>query len=100
MIIIIIVENAQQTKEVIKTGIIVYSTKVCPYCAMTKNYLDSLGIKYENVFVDEDHDRAMEMIAKSGQTGVPVTDIDGGIVVGFNKPLIDEYLKRHGYIKG
>ena len=86
-------------KEVTRMGIIVYSTRTCPYCAMAKNYLSSLGIDYEDVLVDVDHDRAMEMIAKSGQTGVPVIDIDGDIVIGFNKELIDTYLKKHGYLK-
>ncbi len=86
-------------KEGVKMSIIVYSTISCPYCAMVKNYLNSLGIKYEDVLVDQDHDRAMEMIAKSGQTGVPVIDIDGDIVIGFNKELLDTYLKKHGYLK-
>ena len=80
-------------------GIIVYSTVNCPYCAMTKNYLESIGIPYENIFVDKDEEKAMEMIAKSGQTGVPVIDIDGDIVIGFNKELLDYYLKKHGYLK-
>ena len=78
-------------------GIIVYSTKTCPYCNMAKEYLRSKDIKFEDVYVDIETDRQPEMIAKSGQTGVPVLDIDGDIVIGFNKPVIDNYLQQHKY---
>ncbi|HLD49257.1 MAG TPA: glutaredoxin family protein [archaeon] len=71
-------------------NVVVYSTAMCPYCVMEKDWLKKNGIDFKNVMVDEDRKAAQEMILKSGQTGVPVTDIDGAIVVGFNK----EELKR------
>jgi glutaredoxin-like YruB-family protein len=74
------------------SDVIVYSTKSCPYCKMVTEYLKSKNIEFEYVDVGVDMERAMEMIKKSGQQGVPVLDIKGKIVVGFNKPEIDKYL--------
>ncbi len=53
----------------------IYTTTTCPYCKMEKDYLDSKGVKYENVFVDDDPAAAQEMLEKSGQMGVPFTVI-------------------------
>lgn len=73
--------------------IVVYSTKSCPYCVMAKEYLKSKNITFEDVDVGHDTERAMEMIKKSGQQGVPVLDVNGQIIIGFNKPAIDQALK-------
>lgn len=70
----------------------VYSTPTCPYCTMAKKYLDSKGVKYEDVDVSIDRNAAAEMINKSGQRGVPVLDIDGNIVIGFDKDKIDNLI--------
>ena len=67
----------------------VYSTPTCPYCTMAKKYLDSKNVAYENVDVSEDRNAAAEMVNKSGQRGVPVLEIDGNIVIGFDKDKID-----------
>jgi glutaredoxin 3 len=76
-----------------KAGIaIVYSTPTCPYCTMIKGYLESKGVKYQEYDVSVDKQRAREMIGKSGQMGVPVTDINGRIIVGFDRVAIDEAL--------
>lgn len=72
--------------------IIIYSTSTCPWCTKVKDYLDSKGVEYEDYDVAKDRERAMEMVKKSSQQGVPVIDIDGKIVVGFNQIKIDEYL--------
>ncbi len=72
--------------------IIFYSTSSCPYCTMAKQYVKELGVDYEEYDVGTDKERAKEMVKKSGQMGVPVIDIDGHIVVGFNRPLIDKLL--------
>ncbi|OIO24997.1 NrdH-redoxin [Candidatus Micrarchaeota archaeon CG1_02_55_22] len=72
----------------------VYSTQVCPYCRMAKEYLTSKGVPYEDVDVSKDHAKAQEMIDKSGQMGVPVLDINGTIIVGFDKEAIDKSLGR------
>jgi len=62
---------------------------------MEKDYLDSKGVKYENVFVDNDSKAAQEMIEESGQMGVPFTEItkeDGTEVkiLGFDKERLNE----------
>ncbi len=74
--------------------IIVYSTDICPYCRMVKDYLKERNIKFEEVNVGKDHKAAMEMVKKSGQTGVPVIEIDGKIIIGFDREAIDKALKK------
>lgn len=70
----------------------IYSTPSCPYCTMAKKYLDSKNVKYEDVDVSTDRAAAAEMVSKSGQRGVPVLDIDGSIIVGFDKDRIDSLI--------
>lgn len=71
----------------------IYSTPTCPWCKRAKAYLDEKRIKYQDIDVSMDEDAQNEMIKKSGQLGVPVLDIDGNIVIGFDKEKIDELLK-------
>jgi glutaredoxin-like YruB-family protein len=70
----------------------IYSTPTCPYCVLVKNYLEEKGIKFEYIDVSSDQEKASEMVEKSGQTGVPVIDIDGKIITGFDKQEIDKEL--------
>lgn len=70
----------------------IYSTPTCPWCTRAKQYLASKNIPYTDYDVSKDRNAAMEMIRKSGQQGVPVLDIDGNIVVGFDKERIDSLL--------
>lgn len=70
----------------------VYSTPTCTYCVTLKKFLDGKGIKYESVDVSQSEKDLQEMVDKSGQMGVPVIDIDGQIVVGFNRNKIVELL--------
>lgn len=63
--------------------IIVYSTPTCPYCMYAKDYFKKNNVAFEDVDVSRDRARAEEMIRKSGQMGVPVIDINGEIIVGF-----------------
>lgn len=70
----------------------VYSTPVCPACDAAKQYLKSKGVMYEEYNVEEDEVRAMEMISMTGQTGVPVIDINGNILVGFSRQRIDSLI--------
>ncbi len=72
--------------------VIVYSTPVCPYCHMAKDFLKEHNIEFTEFDVSTDKEKAQEMIKKSGQMGVPVLDIDGKIVVGFDKEKIKELL--------
>ena len=72
--------------------VIVYSTSTCPWCTKVKGCLDSKNVAYEAFDVGKDRDKAMEMVKKSGQQGVPVIDIDGEIVVGFDQNNINRLL--------
>ncbi|MGC8850872.1 MAG: glutaredoxin family protein [Candidatus Micrarchaeia archaeon] len=73
--------------------IIVYSTATCPYCSAVKEYLKSRKVEFEEKRVDLDNGALKEMIEKSGQMGVPVVDVGGMIIVGFNKPAINAALR-------
>ncbi|MEE8637648.1 MAG: glutaredoxin family protein [Candidatus Margulisiibacteriota bacterium] len=70
----------------------VYSTPTCPYCKMVKQFLSENNIQFEDVDVSSNQAAAQEMVAKSGQMGVPVLDINGQIVVGFDKARIKQLL--------
>ena len=70
----------------------IYTTPSCSWCQATKEYLRAREIDFEEVDVSADMHRAMEMVEKSGQQGVPVLDIDGEITVGFDRPRIDSLL--------
>jgi len=75
-------------------AISVYSTPSCPYCVMAKNYFRENRIPFNDYDVAKDQRRADEMIRKSGQMGVPVLDINGQIIVGFDKTRVERALKR------
>lgn len=70
----------------------IYSTPTCPYCKMTKEYLSSKGVVYDNIDVSSNRAAADEMIKVSGQMGVPVIVIEDNVVVGFDKARIDSLL--------
>jgi len=71
----------------------VFSAPGCPYCHTLKEFLKQNGIEFEDIDVSKDENALKEMIEKSGQMGVPVIEIDGEIVVGFDKEKISELLK-------
>lgn len=70
----------------------VYSTPTCPYCIRAKQFLKENNIAYEDYDVAQDPAKGQEMIDKSGQMGVPVLDIEGTIIVGFDKERIKQAL--------
>lgn len=70
----------------------IYSADWCAFCHHAKIYLDQKGIKYIEKDVDSDRAIAQESMDKSGQTGIPVIDINGTIIVGFDRPRIDAAL--------
>lgn len=70
----------------------VYSTPTCPYCFTLKEFLKERGIEFEDIDVAQDAKARSEMIKKSGQMGVPVVEIDGNIVIGFDKEKICKLL--------
>lgn len=70
----------------------IYTTPTCPYCAMAKEFLKANGIPYEEIDVSTSEEAANEMIKKSGQMGVPVIEIDGQIIVGFDRAALRKAL--------
>lgn len=70
----------------------VYSTVTCPYCVTLKEFLKKRDIEFEDIDVSQDKTALDEMVKKSGQMGVPVVDIDGKIVIGFDKEKISQLL--------
>lgn len=73
--------------------VIVFSTPSCSYCNMAKKYFQQKGFKYRDVDVSRDMAAARDMVRRSGQQGVPVIDIGGKIIVGFDRPKIDRLLE-------
>lgn len=70
----------------------VYSTPTCPYCIRAKQFLKDNNIAFEDIDVSKDPAKADEMVKKSGQMGVPTLEIDGKIIVGFDKEEISKIL--------
>lgn len=76
--------------------VIVYSTPTCPYCARAKQLLKAKGVQFEDKDVSRDPAAASEMIKKSGQRAVPVLEIGGTIIVGYDPRRIEEALAAAG----
>jgi glutaredoxin-like YruB-family protein len=72
--------------------VIVFSTPTCSFCNLAKKYFREKGIKFNDVDVSRDPAAARDMVRRSGQQGVPVIDIGGKIVVGFDRAKINQYL--------
>lgn len=70
----------------------VYSTSSCPFCIRAKEFLKENNIEFEDIDVSVNQEKAQEMIDKTGQMGVPVLDIDGEIIIGFDKDAISRAL--------
>jgi len=70
-----------------------FTTPTCPYCFTLKEFLRENKIEFEEIDVAKDEKGREEMIHKSNQMGVPVLDINGEIVVGFDKEKISQLLK-------
>lgn len=75
------------------TKVKVYSTETCPYCVMAKDFLKQNKVTFEDIDVSKDHKAAEEMVRKSGQYGVPVIEVDGHIIIGFDKEALKKALK-------
>jgi len=72
----------------------VYSTSTCPWCIKAKEFFKEKGIEFEEVDVGSNQEAAQEMMEKTGQMGVPVIDVDGKIIVGFDQAAIEEAMKK------
>ena len=71
----------------------IYTTPTCVYCTMAKAFFTENNIAYTEKNVAEDQSAMKEAVQKSGQMGVPVIDVDGQILVGFDKKKLSELLK-------
>jgi glutaredoxin-like YruB-family protein len=74
----------------------IYTTPTCPWCKKTKEFLKENNVEYEEADVSSDQEAQKEMIDKSGQMGVPVLDIDGEIIVGYDVDKMKKVLKLEG----
>ncbi|HET6452116.1 MAG TPA: glutaredoxin domain-containing protein [Spirochaetia bacterium] len=75
-------------------AVTIYTTPTCGYCKVAKEFFRSQHVSFTEYNVASDRQRADEMVRKSGQMGVPVIDVNGKVIVGFNKPEIERALRR------
>jgi glutaredoxin 3 len=73
-------------------NITIYSTPTCVYCNMAKSFLKNNNFDYTEHNVATDLEKRKEMIDKTGQMGVPVIDLNGEVIVGFDEPKIKSIL--------
>ena len=75
-------------------SVIVYSADWCAFCHAAKDYFTSKNVEFEERNVEEDPAFMQESVEKSGQMGIPVIDINGEIIVGFDRPKIDAAIAK------
>ena len=85
-------EASYSNFEFISIMIKIYTTQWCGYCKMAKEFFKEKGVAYEEYDVGNDQKKAEEMMQKSNQMGVPVIDVNGTIIVGFNKKKLEELI--------
>ncbi len=76
--------------------VLVFTTPTCPWCTRVKRYLRQRDVRFREVDVSRDAAAARDLVRRTGQTGVPVVEIDGRPVVGFDKHRIDKLLGLEG----
>lgn len=81
-------------------SVVVYTTPTCGFCHQVKAYLRQRGVPFQEHDVSRDRAAAMQMVQLSGQQGVPVVVIDGQVVVGFDRPRIDQLLSAGAAARG
>ena len=92
-----LIHESAGVKELKPTSVKLYSTMSCPYCKMEKAWLDEKKVKHDIIFVDLNPAEAEKMVEKTGQMGVPVTEIqyedsDAEYIIGFDKPKLASLL--------
>lgn len=70
-----------------------YSTPACVYCITLKKFLEEKGVEFEEIDISENKEAADEMIERTGQMGVPVIEINGEMIVGFDRDKIEKALE-------
>jgi glutaredoxin 3 len=76
----------------------VYSTTWCGFCKLAKQYFASKSVEYKDINVEQNPRAAQEMVDKTGQMGVPVIEIGNTVIVGFDRPRIDQALRDNKLI--
>jgi glutaredoxin 3 len=79
-------------QEIETLKVVVYTTPTCPYCGMVKEFLSQKGVAFKEIDVSRDYAAAQELVSKTGQRGVPVVLLDGQVVVGFDRPRLEQIL--------
>lgn len=87
------ISQPQAAEEIKSKRVTVYSTPTCSWCSTLKNYLKEKGVQFRDVDISKDMKAAEDLVRRSGQRGVPQTDINGRIVVGFDKTKLNELLE-------
>lgn len=82
----------RQRKPKKQPRVLMFSTPSCSFCVKAKRYFRQKGVRFRDIDVSRDQAAARDMQRRSGQMGVPVIDIGGHIIVGFDKPKIDQLL--------
>jgi glutaredoxin 3 len=85
-------EKTSKSKKKKKNRVIVFSTPTCSYCNMAKQYFRRNKIRFKDVDISRDPAAARDLVRRTGQMGVPVIDINGKYIVGFDKPQINRLL--------
>lgn len=75
-----------------RSRVLVFTTPTCPWCTRVKTYLAQQRVPFREVDISRDATAARDLVRRTGQMGVPVVEIDGRPVVGFDKPRIDRLL--------
>ena len=84
----------KKRKKLHQPRVTLFSAPTCAHCQTAKHYFRQIGIRFRDVDVSRDPAAARDMVQRSGQRGVPVIDIGGKIVVGFDRAKIDQLLRR------
>lgn len=79
-------------------GVKVYSTKRCPWCVKAKEHLDSLGVAYDDIYIEDDREAREHVFKQTKQSAVPIIEIGNNFVVGFDEETIDRLLKEQSLI--
>lgn len=72
------------------THVKIYSTPTCPYCQQAKKWLAEKGVDFDDIDVSQDREAARQMVEKSGEMGVPQIEVNGKMIVGFNKEALEQ----------
>ena len=75
-----------------KHSVTIYSTPTCVYCQLAKEFFKANEVSFKEINVAENQKAAQEMIERSGQMGVPVIDVDGALIIGFDRPALKNAL--------